>query len=170
MLAAFALPGHDPDVASWAVTLLEASAAVAAGLVLFSLCPNPKRWRDYSFWAGVSLVMLVFSVNKQLDGQTSATDPRSAFLLLVLVSVGTMAFLAWGSTGLTRYRVAVLGVASMVVFALLRAADIVGVAGIDGRFGHAASLPVEAVGAAIVLIGATRQIVVSRAGVAAAAR
>lgn len=160
-MAALALPGHDPDVASWLVTVLEASAVVAAGVVLVGL--HPKHWRDSSFWAVVSLVMLVFAVNKQLDGQTSAPDPRAAFSVLVVLSVGTMAFLLWGSTWLARYRLAVLGVATLVAFALLRAADIVGSPYVDGRFGHEVSLPVEAVGAALVLIGAIRLVVGSRA-------
>ena len=165
VLISFTLPGRDPDLASWIVTLLEASAVVAAGVVPFLLIP--KRWRDCSFWAVVSLVMLVFAVNKQLDGQTSAPDPRAAFVVLVVLSAGTMAFLTWGSAGLARYKLAVLGVATLIAFALLRAADIIGVVGVDGRFGHGVSLPVEALGAALVLIGATRQIVVSRAAVVA---
>lgn len=170
-MAALALPGHDPDLASWLVTLVEAGAGLAAGVVLLGL--TPRRWRDSSFWLVVSLVMLVFAVNKQLDGQTSAPDPRAALTVLVVLSVGTLAFLLWGSAGLVRYRLAVLGVAVLVAFALLRAADIVASPYVAGRFGHEASLPVEAVGAALVLIGCVRQMgvnrVQSRASVAALA-
>ena len=159
-LAALALPGHDPDLASWLVTLLEAGAAVAAGVVLVGL--TPRRWRDRSFWLVVSVVMLVFAVNKQLDGQTWAPDPRAAFSVLVVLAVGTLAFLLWGSTGLSRYRFAVLGISILVAFALLRAAGIVGSPYVGGSLGHDTLLPVEAVGAAIVAYGCVRQVGVNR--------
>jgi hypothetical protein len=167
MLSDLTLPGHDPDLASWLVTALEAVTVVAAGVALVGL--RPRRWRDSSFWAVVALVMLVFAANKQLDGQSSAPDPRMALQMLVVLSVGTLGFLLWGSSGLARYRFAVLGVATLVAFALLRAADIAGIISTVG-LGHVALLPVEAGGAALVLVGGIRQMSAnaadSRAGVA----
>lgn len=161
VLAVLALPGRDPDLASWLVTLLEAAAAVAAGLVLVGL--RQRRSRDSSFWLVVSLVMVVFAFNKQLDGQTSLPDLRTAFSVLLVLSVGTLSYLFWGSKWLAHYRLAVLGVATLIAFALLRAADIGGAPYVDGRFGHAASLPVEAAGAGLVVVGCLRQVAINRA-------
>ena len=160
VLAELALPGQDPDLVSWLVTLLEAAGAVAAGFVLVGL--SPRRWRDSSFWLVVSLVMVVFAVNKQLDGQTSVPDPRTAFSVLLVLSAGVLSYLVWGSAWLARYRLAVLGVATLIAFALLRAADIGGAPYVDGRFGHAVSLPVEAAGAGLVVVGCLRQVSLNR--------
>jgi hypothetical protein len=156
LFAALTLPGQDPDLASWFVTLLEAVAAVAAGFALAG--QSPRRWRDSSFWLVVSVVMLVFAVNKQSDVQTSLPDPRTAFSVLLALSVGTLSYLLWGSSWFSRYRLTVLGVGTLIAFALMRAADIGGAPFVAGRFGHAVSLPVEACGAALVVVGSMRQV------------
>lgn len=167
------LPGHDPDVASWLVAVVELAAAVAALAATRTVDRGDKRAR--SFWWAVGLLMLVFAVNKQLDLQVFAiaearalaTDhslklfrhvaPPLVVLAVCVVAAGMLVYLGWAAASFTRFRIAMVGVALILVFALLRTLDITGENLVPRLPGHEALLPLEGVAALIVLVAALRQ-------------
>jgi hypothetical protein len=179
LLTDIALPGQDPDVASWLVTALEVVAAAVAAATLVSRRGTSAKLRV--FWGSVAAVALVMAVNKQVDVQTRLTrEARRAFspaewaelrpiaVLLVVtgltvVGLTVLGLLVWASAGGVAERVAGAGVAALLSFALLRTVAIGGAAVEQGRFGHGEMLPLEALGAVLIIAGAVIRWGVDRA-------
>lgn len=65
MVSAVTLPGNDPDVASWLVTLLESLAALFAWVVVVRRVRTRKG--THRLWAAVAVLTSLMAVNKQLD-------------------------------------------------------------------------------------------------------
>lgn len=170
LLTEIALPGHDPDVASWLVTVLEVVAAVVAFAIMVSRHAASARLR--LFWGSVAAVALVMAVNKQVDLQTwlarearqvlspaEWTELRPVAVPLVVtglfvVGLTVLGLLVWASAGGVAERVAGAGVVALLAFALLRTIAI-GQEGVEqGRFGHGEMLPLEALGAVLIIAGA----------------
>ncbi len=64
MVSAVTLPGNDPDVASWLVTLLEFLAALLAWVVVVRRLRT--RGGTHLLWSAVAVLTSVMAVNKQL--------------------------------------------------------------------------------------------------------
>ena len=169
---AVALPGGDPTLAGWFVTMLEFLAAAAAWLVLRRL-PSSDRSATV-FWRSVLVLSLIIAVNKQLDVQhivlpevrELVSGRANQGLRETGLTVGVVALAALALAGLAllvratrprRFRVVLAGVALMLLFVVLRAAEIGHVATpVTDRLEGAPTLATEAVGAVLVIVGAYR--------------
>ena len=158
------------DVASWLVTGLEVVSAGLAMVIMVSRHTDTTRLR--LFWGLVSAVTLAMAVNKQFDMQTGLARevrhvlspaqwtelrPIAIPLLVVgllVVGLTVLGVMVWASSGGAAERVAGAGVATLLAFALLRSVAIGGVSGDQSRFGHSEMLPLEALGATLVIAGA----------------
>lgn len=157
---------------SWLVTLVELAATMAAVVLAASLASD-RRARV--FWLVLAVVLAGFSLNKQLDAQTYLIELghqvfaapayrglRASALPITAVGMAAaflcvMGVLVWGSHRWSRFRLALVGAMVLFVVALLRAADIIDPQAFPGHSGHVVALPVEALGAALVLVSAVRQ-------------
>jgi hypothetical protein len=169
---AVALPGGDPTLAGWVVTMLEFAAAAAAWFVLRRLPASDRS--AMVFWRSVLVLSLILAVNKQLDVQhivlpevrELVSGRANQGLRQTGLTVGVVALAALALAGLAllvlatrprRFRVVLAGVALMLVLVILRAAEIGHVATpVTDRLQGAPTLAMEAAGALLVIIGAYR--------------
>ena len=168
------LPGNDPDVASWLVTLLEVAAALSASLVVVSRRRTRERLR--LFWAAVAVITVVMAVNKQADFQHTLSGRVHAALsaeewaqlrpaafallvaLLVIAGIPLLALLVWAGSGSGPELIAGTGVLVLLAFSALRTYGTGLAGGWQSRFGHDELLPLEALGASAVFAGALWQL------------
>jgi hypothetical protein len=170
----FTLPGGDPDLASWLVAVLD---LVAAGACVLAALRRPASDRSgRAFWLLVAALTLLLGLNKQGDLQRRLLpwgrsileaqglgDRRPLLLaaLAVAVALGALAVLAllgWLARP-GRFRLALLAVAVLALFSLLRtlAFSHVEVAGYVAP-DRAPTMALEALGSALVLVAAVREL------------
>ena len=172
------LPGADPDVGSWLVAVVLFVAGTAALLVAVRWDRNDHR--AVVFWTAIGLASVCLAVNKQLDAQEYLVEGSAAALLdpivdwlrgtalvvvvplLAVVGAGLTMTGIWLTYGLSRFRLALVGIALLALMATLRAAAIVRLGPGSVRLDHDAVLPFEMTGALLLLVASARHLSLSR--------
>ena len=167
------LPGADPDVGSWLVTLSLLGAGIMSLAVAWRAGPGDRRARI--FWMGVGISALALAANKQMDAQNYLVEGTAAGLLdpvvlwlkdlppvvvgawlLMGAAVSTLA-VAWATSRMARFRLAAAALVVLALVALLRTAEIVGLGPVSARLDHDAALPFELAGAVLLLVAASHE-------------
>ena len=167
------LPGADPDVGSWVVTLSLLGAGIMSLAVAWRAGPGDRRARV--FWMGVGISTSALAANKQIDAQDYLFDGTAAGLLdpvvlrlkdlppvvvgawlLIGAAVSTLA-VAWATSRIARFRLAAGALVVLVLVALLRTAEIVDLGPVSARLDHDAALPFELAGAVLLFVAASHE-------------
>ena len=135
----------DPNAAGWSITIAYFIVILLcwrAGLKEKTINVNIQQPERHVFWFGLSILLLVLGINKQLDLQTLLTalgreiaqanglyESRREIQLIFVVLFTLFCFssfvaLLWWLRGCwRRYWIALLGVAFLVSFVVIRAAS-----------------------------------------------
>ena len=135
----------DPTVAGWAITIAYFIVALLcwrAGLKEKTITVNIQKPERHAVWFGLSILLLVLWINKQLDLQSllislgreiaqanglyeSRREIQLIFIILfALFCFSSLVALSWWLRDYwRRYWIAILGVAFLVSFVVIRAAS-----------------------------------------------
>ena len=135
----------DPTAAGWAITIAYFIVTLLcwrAGLKEKTINVNIQKPERHLLWFGLSILLLVLGINKQLDLQTLLTalgreiaqenglyESRREIQLIFVILFALFCFssfvaLSWWLRGCwRRYWIALLGVALLVSFVVIRAAS-----------------------------------------------